>query len=388
MHIKRFEAVTMGEALKKIREEFGPDALVLSSRRVRRDGGIFGRFGRTAVEVTAAIDRDHLAGAAQEERTAPDRSWGELRLSRALIEPLEAELQSMRRALDRLSADPQGGQSMASEAAELRRIAANLAGAHGAAPTPAACQGAGRFLAAGLAPRHAHALAGEAELWLQDAENPVDALTYALAARLERRLQPAREDDAGVSMLVGPTGAGKTTTLAKVAARHAPEQLALISTDGHRFGADATLRQFARGLEVPFEVALSPEGLAETASRLRPRHLLVDTAGHSRRDAQAAGELRRLRDALGGRARVQIVVSATTKESDLRAQVARYQPLDPEGLVVTKTDESAELANVLNLLLDEETPPLAWLANGQRVPEDLVVPDPLELAQGILEASP
>jgi flagellar biosynthesis protein FlhF len=387
MHIKRFEAVTMAEAVRKIREEFGPDALVLSSRRVRRDRGIFGRFGRAAVVVTAAIDRDHLARTGPGDRAAPDRSWGELRLSRALLEPLEAELQSVRRAVERIAADPHGEWSMASEVAELRRIAADLAGAQGAAPRPAACQAASRFLAAGLAPRHAHALANEAELWLEDGENQTAALTYALAARLEGRMRPAREDDAHNLMLVGPTGAGKTTTLAKVAARHAPERLALISTDGHRFGADAALRHFAQGLDVPFEVALSPEGLAETASRFRPRHLLVDTAGHSWRDEQVAGELRRLRDALGDRARVHVVVSATTKESDLRSQVACYRPLEPEGLVVTKTDESTELANVLNVLLDEETPPLAWLANGQRVPEDLMVPDPLELAGRTLEGS-
>jgi flagellar biosynthesis protein FlhF len=388
MHIKRFEGVTMPEAVRKVREEFGPDALVLASRRVRRDRGLFGRFGRTVVEVTAAVDRDHRARASGGDRTAPDRSWDELRLSRALIEPMEAELQSVRRAVDRLAADPQGGQSMASEVAELRRIAANLAGAHGAPATPAACHAAGTFLAAGLAPRHAHTLGNEAEPWLEDTEDRTAALTFTLAARLEQRLRPAREDDGQILMLVGPAGAGKTTTLAKVAARHAPEHLALISTDCHRFGAIEPLRHFARGLEVPFEVALSPEGLAETASRFRPRHLLVDTAGRSRRDTEADGELLRLRDALGERARIQIVVSATTKESDLRAQITRYRSLEPEGLVVTKTDESTELANVLNLLLDEETPPLAWLANGQRVPEDLMVPDPLELAQRAMENSP
>jgi flagellar biosynthesis protein FlhF len=189
-------------------------------------------------------------------------------------------------------------------------------------------------------------------------------------------------------MLVGPAGAGKTTTLAKVAARHAPEQLALISTDGHRVGAEAPLRHFAQGLEIPFEVALSPEGLAASVNRFRSRHLLVDTAGRSRSDAEAAGELGRLRDALGERARIQVVVSATTKESDLRAQIAHFRPLQPEALVVTKTDESTDLTNVLNLLLDEETPPLAWLGNGQRVPEDLLVPDPLKLAQRALEVRP
>jgi flagellar biosynthesis protein FlhF len=388
MHIKRFEGVTMAEAVRKVREEFGPDALVLSSRRVRRDRGLFGRFGRTVVELTASIDRDHLARTGRGDRAAPDPSWGELRLSRALIEPLEAELQSVRRAVDRISADPKAEQTMASEVAELRRIAADLAGAGAVRATPGACRATGTFLAAGLSPRHAHALGSEAQLRLEDADDRAAALACTLAAQLEQRLRPAREDDAEVLMLVGPAGAGKTTTLAKVAARHSPEQLALISTDGHRVGADVPLRHFAKELEVPFELALSPEGLAATVNRFRSRHLLVDTAGRSRSDAEATGELGRLRDALGERARIQVVVSATTKESDLRAQVARYRTLEPEALVVTKTDESADLSNVLNLLLDEETPPLAWLGNGQRVPEDLVVPDPLELAQRALEARP
>lgn len=132
---------------------------------------------------------------------------------------------------------------------------------------------------------------------------------------------------------------------------------------------------------------MSAPDLSASLGRLGRRPVMVDTAGHSRAESDAVADLLQLREALGSRARVHLVLSATTKEADLRAEIDRYRPLAPEAVVVTKTDESGDLANVVNVLLDESSLPLAWIGIGQRVPEDLEVPDPERLAERVMGAA-
>jgi flagellar biosynthesis protein FlhF len=203
-------------------------------------------------------------------------------------------------------------------------------------------------------------------------------------------LVPPRDDDrTPVAIFVGPTGVGKTTTLAKLAAReqHRLGDVSLVTTDTFRIGAEDQLRIYAGLLAVPFGVARSADELAQQAKGWRGRRVLVDTAGRSRRDPGPLADLCRLRERLGIRARVHLVLSATTKDVDLRAEVERYAPLRPDSLIFTKLDESDSLANVANLLLDSGAPPLAWLGTGQRVPEDLAFPEPRSLAEQMLAAA-
>ncbi len=397
MHVRRFEGTDMAEALRKVREAFGPDALVLSTRSVQRGGGWLGRFGRARVEVTAAVDRDARRGAAPgaERQVAPDASWKELQLTRALVEPLEAEVRDLREAVERL--EPGRGPGFAEEIAELRTLVRALGRGRDESRwerrsdrRPTRPPAVARLLAAGVAPDHAGALGAEAFLRAAEGEGADDALLETVAAHFEARLAPAREDDPPLTLYVGPTGAGKTTTLAKVAAREprSAEGPALLTTDAHRLGADVALRGFARSLELPFDVAVSDRDVADAVRRAGRRRVLVDTAGRSPADGAALGELCRLRGSLGRGARVHLVVSATTRQSELRRTLDWYRPLAPDALVVAKLDESGDHGGLANLLLDGEGPPLAWIANGQRVPDDLFVPDPRTLAAEVLGVQP
>ena len=398
MHIRRFVGPTLLEAVRKVKEELGPDALVLSTRSVRVARGRFGLLARTAVEVTAAVDRDHhpaasgrgevrrtgedgAAGAARPERVGPDPSWRELVIGRALVEPLQAEIRELRRSVERLSGD-RLDEDLLGEIRALRRLRLDADAARSGDRL------AGRLVAAGLAGRHARSLA--AEIAAGPEEDAPRLLAQRLARRLERRLAIPRADEGPrADLLVGPTGVGKTTTLAKLAALAsdlAAEEVALLTADTWRIGAEAQLKSYARLLGVPFERVTSPDELGRLANRLARSRLLIDTAGRSRRDGEALGELLRLREALGRRARVHLVLAAPTREADLRAELERYRSLRPDTLIVTKLDETGSPVELLNLLLDEGTPPLSWVAAGQRVPEDLDLPDPEELASWLLPA--
>lgn len=393
MHIKRFEAPTLLEAVRRVKEELGPEALVLSTRRVRRDAGVFGWFGRSLVEVVAAVDREaRRRDPSSPPLAEPDPSWKGLSLTKSLVDPLEGEIRALRRSLEARGRDPEQ-EAMRRAIAELRRSVADL-GRRMPDPGPSLDGVGARLLAAGLAPRHAEALAEAAARRLREEQGKEaqgsgwDRVPDVLAERLEPRLVPLRPDGAGGPQLfVGATGVGKTTTLAKVAARgDASRPPALFTTDTWRVGADEQLRAFAGRLGVPFEVAASPEDLGRRLERLRDRPVLVDTAGRGRGDPGALPDLRRFREALGRGGHVHLVVSATTKADDLCAQLERFAPLRPDSLIVAKVDESEALANIANLVLDERTPPLRWLGTGQRVPEDLAVPDPSDLAARMLGA--
>lgn len=383
MHIKRYQAATLEEALAQVREELGPDALVLSTRQVRREGALFGWLGRSLVEVVAAVDREVRRGTAAEKppRHPADESWRSLSLTQALLDPIESEIRGLRRVVEGLA---RGGADVGvrEELEELRRSLAMLVGRG----VPESDPLVERLVAVGWAVRHARELANAARS-AAGTGDPCAALARVLEHRLDARLPPPRDDGPGeVVLFVGSGGVGKTTTVAKLAGRRpgSPSDLAILSTDVHRAGGFEPLRALAAAQRIAFATATSPDDAALRVQKLRARRILIDTCGRDRGDAAGLAELVRLRTACGERARVHLVLAATTKEEDLRAELRRFSVLAPDALVVTRTDDTENLASVANLLLDDDTPPLSWLGVGRRVPEDLALPDPRVLAQRML----
>lgn len=392
MHVKRFEAPTMLEAIRQVKAELGPEAVIVSQRTVKRRGA-FGMLGRGVVEVTAAVDRD-VRPAAPEPRVsaepasevaAPDRSWQELAVQRAIQQPLESEVRALRTLVEQLTHALPDSDALQREVGALRRAAADAA--RDVAPLRAGAPASvSELLRVGIAPRHAHAIAGEVEAGSET------LLCDVLARHLDRRLVPDREDrPSDALLLVGAAGVGKTTTLAKLAAREQSQgqrPIALATLDAHRLGGDAALRAYAKQAGLPCESVVSADRLGELRRRY-PRHrLLVDTPGANGSDREALGELWSAREALGPRTDVRVVLAATTKDDDLARELDRFRGIEPGGLVATKVDESRSLGNLVNLLLDPATPPLAWIGDGPHVPDDLRLPDPQTLAAQVLGANP
>lgn len=384
MHIKRFEAATMAEAIEQVKQTLGPDALILSSRTIRKGGSTFGLMGRTRVEVQAA--RERAPGRAEPEAAATVAVEAERSVEAAIgvaqPAPEMALLDQLRRELAVLRRRERFEDEVRSELRGLRQA---LHGALGESAREAVDPVVASLGRAGLDWLHASSVVSA---WREEVEAGSDRpLSALLREQIEARLAPPRPDEgAKIRILVGAPGVGKTTTLAKLAARNeeGEREVALVSLDHYRIGATEQLRAYAGLLESPFEELRDPAELLNVVERLAGHAVLVDTAGRSARGEDRLAPLVPLREALADRASFELVVDATARPEVQRAQLTRFAALAPDRLILAKTDECDSLAGAANLLLEPACPPICWIGTGQRVPEDLVVVEADRLAADVL----
>jgi flagellar biosynthesis protein FlhF len=197
------------------------------------------------------------------------------------------------------------------------------------------------------------------------------------------QLEPGRTR---VAALVGPTGVGKTTTIAKLAAYaklELKQKVALVTLDTFRMAAVDQLHQYSEILQVPLHVALTVEDLRAALRFYSDRTLvLIDTPGHSPKDSEVQGQLRRYLDELT-EVETHLVLSATTKPRDLADIAQRFEPLKPGRLIFTKLDETSTFGPLLSTLVRVKRP-ISYLGTGQGVPQDLEMATSRRIADLIL----
>lgn len=184
----------------------------------------------------------------------------------------------------------------------------------------------------------------------------------------------------GVVALLGPTGVGKTTTVAKLAARAAMEygsdNVALITTDTYRIGAHEQLSIYGRIMGCPVRVAKDSKELADVISQLRHRRLiLVDTAGMGQRDVRLSEQLDTLMQESGEMIHSYLVLPATAQRKVLQETIEHFRRIPLSGCIMTKLDECLSLGEFVSVVVQNALP-VAYIANGQRVPEDIVIAQP------------
>ncbi|NLS13242.1 flagellar biosynthesis protein FlhF [Vibrio sp. SM6] len=198
----------------------------------------------------------------------------------------------------------------------------------------------------------------------------------------------------GVVALLGPTGVGKTTTVAKLAARAAMEygadNVALVTTDTYRIGAHEQLSIYGRIMGCPVKVAKDSKELADVIYQLRNRHLvLVDTAGMGQRDVRLSEQLDTLMQDSGNVIHSYLVLPATAQRRVLQETIEHFRHIPLSGCIMTKLDESLSLGEFISVVVQNALP-VAYIANGQRVPEDIVIAQPkymIAKANELLEKS-
>ena len=402
MKIKRYTAESMRAALAQVRAEQGPDAVILSSRRIE-DG----------IEVIAAVDYDEgLFAAATRQRTpdpvapqppapaivaapaaasppaapAPRAPAATVTATpaRAPATPLRAPVPTLRAHLTAVpgkASAPEvrpdfGYGEMQRELRDLRQLLeTGLAGMtwnDKRLRDPEQARVLEELSALDIAPDVAMALAA-----LAPRCTSVDNPSHVPMALLVRHL-PVVNDlsslNGGVVAVVGPTGAGKTTTIAKLAARwclqHGSQDLALVSTDAYRIGARDQLMTYARILGTPMHAANSGKDLARVLERLQSKKLiLIDTAGMGPRDVRLAEQLAALQSG-AARARVLLALPSQGEGHALEEIVKAFAPLKPLACILTKVDEAVSLGAVISTTLRHRLK-IAYVCDGQRVPDDL-----------------
>lgn len=217
--------------------------------------------------------------------------------------------------------------------------------------------------------------------------NSTDAWDAALEL-LAGQLSTTNDDilrRGGVVALVGPTGVGKTTTVAKLAAefakRHGADQVALITTDSYRIGAFEQLATFGRIIGCPVKLAKDSDELSLLINQLQQRKLiLIDTAGMSQRDVRLAEKLASLMHNSRVKIKSYLVLSATAQARVMQESVTHFKRIPLSGCIFTKLDECLSLGEVINVAIANALP-VSYLTNGQRVPEDIAVADAPKLVQ-------
>jgi flagellar biosynthesis protein FlhF len=353
MKIKRFVAQDMRQALRMVREALGEEAVILSNKSV--DGGI---------ELTAAVDLvDDLADDTLDQRIPEGRP------SRAQVAEPPANAVSGKQRDDAL-------EDMRREMHNLRRwMQAELSGLSWydlGQRAPHSQELLGRLMALGLNAELARRLS-ERVSDVEDMEEAWRKALYILAGEISI-FESDPLEQGGVIALVGPTGVGKTTTIAKMAARfalrHGHRQVALITTDTFRIGARDQLQTYARILNVPVRTATNREEMDDALNMLGDRRLiLVDTAGMAAEHERVADQLDTL-TAVGPSLRTLLTLSATTEPAAVQRAMRLFAAFRPHACVLTKLDEAASLGALLSALIQAGLA-TAFVTDGQRVPEDL-----------------
>lgn len=349
MKLKRYIVNSMPEALQKIRMELGEQAIILSTKEIR-SGGFLGFLSRKKIEVTAAVD----------EKRAEDlvpTDW-------------KSEINDIKNMIHQLA------QSKTDEQIEVLNEVRL------------------RLLAQDFSPSLTTRLIENAEKSLNDKQDKQSSL-HLIYQSVRQQLQNILDERSVVGIssnrkivnFVGPTGVGKTTTIAKLAADQAINQqrkVGFITADTYRIAAIEQLRTYAGILNVPMEVVHSPQDLRIAMDRLAHCDIIfMDTAGRNYRNEMHVSELNNLLD-VQDESETYLVLSLTMKYTDMEMVASRFAKVKLDRVLFTKYDETNSVGAVFHLL-DTYKLPLSYMTFGQNVPDDIEKINTKKLVDQVME---
>jgi flagellar biosynthesis protein FlhF len=353
------------EAIEKMKLAYGDDARILTHRTVRL-GGFLGLFAWEGVEVTGYLSDDGAKKRKAEVEEEKKRILESVKKEQSL-QVLVREIQSLRE-----SFDARVGSSAISDATA------------GAELHPSLARIEDLLIANDFSPEFIAAIRERAkkEFSLDALEN-YPALMAAVLEWIGERIDidpPLRISGKGtkIIILVGPTGVGKTTTVAKLAAiygigdgRQPTRKVRIITIDNYRIAAKQQIETYAEIMRIPVTLVESASDLQKCLALNQDSELvLIDTIGRSPRDLAKLAEMKEILSACGNQASVYLALAATTKASDTEEILRQFEPFGYRAIVLTKLDETMRIGNIISCL-SRHRKSIAYLCDGQGVPQDI-----------------
>lgn len=384
MVIKKFIVSNMNEAMIKMKQELGKDAVILSQRKIRRPG-FKGLFAKKVFEVTACVDNE----APKEEPSS--KSFEALKrameFAKSNIERNEKVEESSKQFVKdeniKYKRDNfNDGEYILKEVKEMKDLVTSLA-----------------TNISKNEPSEEKIKLQEFKEYLMDLDIDKSVMEKILEEikegedrelKLKEILREMLNVDVpsnnGVMVLVGPTGVGKTTTIAKLAGKLSlvdKKKVGLITIDTYRIGAVEQLKTYGEIINIPFKVVMTPKEMDDALKSMSNCDvILVDTTGRSSKNIMQISELRSFIDKIEEK-HVFLVISSITKSKDIEAILNGYSSLNYSSLIITKLDETSSYGSILSIT-NKSNKNISYITTGQSVPDDIKNPDQEELVRLIL----
>jgi len=386
MKIKRYMGKDMQEVMLKVKFDLGSNAIILNTRKIKQKG-FLKFFNRPLVEVLAAVDetatiprqdvsspKKELLSRVEETETVSEISQQYDKKDNMF--DLEMKINQIGELLQKIYSDikPQNKTGQRSESSNILDIFENNLIANNV----------DRSVPAEIIGRVRNSVSNDANI------NEVATKIYNEISELlgeARTIEMQTEkDSAKVVIFVGPTGVGKTTTLAKLAAIFSinyKKDLGIITSDTYRIAAVEQLKTYTEILGIPIKVIYSPEEIQEAISSFQDKDLiLIDTAGRSHKDEKQFEELKQIIE-LGNPDEVFLLISSTTDYNVCKEIVQSYSFIKDYKIIITKMDEGTSPGMILNIKnLTKNS--LSYITVGQSVPDDIEVIDISSIAKNVM----
>lgn len=407
MRIKKYEAETMNEAIAKVKRDFGSKAIILHSKNTKK-GGLLGFLGKDCVEVLAGIDINIIEKQDPKKAIIKETKKPETRLETRTNETQTAEIISQNsiepepkiETFTEITAENPGTQEYNDRLNELQeginKVLFRLG--NNSSKLPYRIPGLDNIHAGLLSCGISKRILDEMFVSLFDnfngreLKNPEKIKNYiseytASKIKVTGHFE-LNENQTNYLAFIGPTGVGKTTTIAKLAANFTlfeGKSVGLITIDTFRIAAIEQLKTFAQIMNVELEVVYTPQELLIAMDKFKKHELvLIDTAGRSPHNKEHLYELRNFLAVADTKIIKMLVLSATSKLENLLNAIHRFESVGYENLILSKMDETNTFGSILDIATATNKP-ISYLSTGQNVPEDLEIAQTDILAKKVLK---
>ncbi|MGL5152457.1 MAG: flagellar biosynthesis protein FlhF [Clostridium sp.] len=370
MIIKKYLVANMNEALTRIRHELGKDAVIISQRKVKKQG-FKGFFEPKLIEVTAAVE----SKASEETPKFNKKNDSSFEDSLEDIKRvMERELQNKKKDTDVQveQKEVKDNASLEKDVMEMKELLNKV------------IKNTQKEEEVNPVKEFINNIDIDEELikGYEDNIKDVNELKSIIADEIEI----GNNNLLGNVVLVGPTGVGKTTTIAKLAGRLSlieKKKVGLITVDTYRIGAVDQLKTYAEIMNIPFKVVITIKEMEEAIESMKDCDVvLIDTTGRSSKNAMQISELRAFVQKTKADS-IKLVVSSTTKNKDIKTIVEGYKELSYDSIIITKLDETSVYGSLYNIYKYAGTP-ISYITTGQNVPDDIKTPSKDEILNFIL----